>query len=383
VENITHSLVGAAIAELALPRNATPTQRRVFFTVGIIAANLPDADLLYTHIMPSPLGYLLHHRGYTHTLGGLVILAALIGVVMLAPRLRATIAGVSGRFWALVAAALLSHVVLDSWNSYGVHPFWPINSSWYYGDAIAIYEPWLWVFLGLAVGANTRNARARSMLLGLPVVLVLAAALLHLIQWPAVVALLVASALIAFVGRNWTARARSVGALAATTAFVVASYMLSHAAYASAAESLGPDGRAALVDMALSPRPAQPLCWSTLTVEKHEVSHEYSLRRGYVNLAPSAFAWLGCGVPRGAGWTGGQRQILPQLRDLVANDCYVRAWMQFARAPAINDSVMVDARFGSPRGGGFTEIFTQPEGRACPAHMTHWEMPRADLLRER
>ncbi len=288
MENITHSLVGATIAELALPRNATPAQRRTFFTVGIIAANLPDADLLYTRIMPSPLGYLLHHRGYTHTLGGLVILAALIGAVMLTPRLRATIAGANGRFWALVAAALLSHVVLDSWNSYGVHPFWPINSSWYYGDAIAIYEPWLWVFLGLAVGANTRNARARSMLLGLPVVLLLAGGLLHLIQWPAVVALLVASSFIALVGRNWTPRLRSLGAVAATTAFVTASYMLSHAAYASAAESLGPDGRAALVDMALSPRAAQPLCWSTLTVEKHEASLGY-LPVELRELAPSAF----------------------------------------------------------------------------------------------
>ena len=38
VENITHSLVGATLAELALPASASPDQRRLFFTAGIVAA---------------------------------------------------------------------------------------------------------------------------------------------------------------------------------------------------------------------------------------------------------------------------------------------------------------------------------------------------------
>src|ERR1044071_6731268 len=74
VENITHSLVGATLAELALPAGARPAQRRVFFFTGIVAANLPDADLFYTRIAPPPLGYLLHHRGHTHTIVGCVVL---------------------------------------------------------------------------------------------------------------------------------------------------------------------------------------------------------------------------------------------------------------------------------------------------------------------
>ena len=33
---------------------------------------------------------------------------------------------------------------LDFTNSYGVHPFWPVDNRWYYGDAVFIVEPLLW-----------------------------------------------------------------------------------------------------------------------------------------------------------------------------------------------------------------------------------------------
>ena len=38
MDNITHSLVGAALAEVALRDGASPAERRLFFAVGIVAA---------------------------------------------------------------------------------------------------------------------------------------------------------------------------------------------------------------------------------------------------------------------------------------------------------------------------------------------------------
>ena len=76
---------------------------------------------------------------------------------MLPPLRRAIRAAGARRFWALVAASLAGHLVLDSWNTYGVHPFWPVDSRWYYGDAIFIFEPWLWLLLGMAAAANART----------------------------------------------------------------------------------------------------------------------------------------------------------------------------------------------------------------------------------
>src|SRR4051812_15547160 len=154
MENLTHSLLGAAIAEATLPAAATRAQRTAFYVVGIIAANLPDADLLYTSITPAPLGYLLHHRGHTHTIAGLVALAALIGLVCALPAIRRHVAPIARRFWILVAAALASHLIADAWNSYGVHPLFPFSSRWFYGDAVYILEPWLWMLLGVSVAMN-------------------------------------------------------------------------------------------------------------------------------------------------------------------------------------------------------------------------------------
>src|SRR5688572_22760011 len=114
--------------------------RRLFLAAGVIASNLPDIDLVYTGIAPAPLGYLLHHRGHTHTVVGLVAQGLLIAAFALVPPLRRAIrAAGSARFAALVAASLGLHVVLDSWNTYGVHPFWPADARWFYGDAVFIF----------------------------------------------------------------------------------------------------------------------------------------------------------------------------------------------------------------------------------------------------
>jgi len=145
VDNLTHSLIGATLAELALPAGAPRAMRRTFFVAGVVAANLPDADLVYTRITPAPLGALLHHRGHTHTVVGLVLLGLAMVAVCALPRIRDSVGPMRGRLWTLIAVALASHLVLDSWNSYGVHPFWPIDSRWYYGDAVFILEPWVWM----------------------------------------------------------------------------------------------------------------------------------------------------------------------------------------------------------------------------------------------
>src|SRR5262245_42957762 len=99
--------MGATLAELALPANARPAQRGLFYATGIVAANLPDADLFYTSITPPPLGYLLHHRGHTHTVVGIIMLAIAMALVLWAvPGTRRLIAESRQRFWVLVIVAL-------------------------------------------------------------------------------------------------------------------------------------------------------------------------------------------------------------------------------------------------------------------------------------
>ena len=77
MDNLTHTLIGLVAGE-GVARGARsppgglpdPTRRNALLAMGMIGGNLPDADLLWS--MPAltgdPLGYLIHHRGHTHTL---------------------------------------------------------------------------------------------------------------------------------------------------------------------------------------------------------------------------------------------------------------------------------------------------------------------------
>lgn len=155
MDNITHSLVGLVAGDIAFEartrlHGGRRRARRTFWLVSLVANNLPDLDFLYSSITEGRLGYLLHHRGHTHTLvagfpsAALILLAAWGYVRFRAEKLSRVdwywLAGVAlGGVWL--------HILFDSLNSYGVHPFWPFDDRWYYGDALFILEPSLWICL--------------------------------------------------------------------------------------------------------------------------------------------------------------------------------------------------------------------------------------------
>ena len=212
MDNLTHSLVGAALAELTLPADAPRAARRTFFITGVVAANLPDADLFYTRITAAPLGSLLHHRGHTHTIAGIVLLGVAMAAVCALPAIRATVGTWRNRLWLLIALGLASHLVLDFWNSYGVHPFWPITSRWFYGDAVYILEPWLWALLGAAATMNTRSRWGRVWLGGFVAGLLALGTWMRVIPLPALALLLVVTAGFVACARRLTAQRRSADA---------------------------------------------------------------------------------------------------------------------------------------------------------------------------
>ncbi|MDQ2665522.1 MAG: metal-dependent hydrolase [Gemmatimonadota bacterium] len=378
VENITHSLVGAALAELALPPAATPVTRRAFFAAGIVAANLPDADLLYSGITAPPLGYLLHHRGYTHTLVGLIGLALIFALVARIPAVRRAIGPPRRRFAVLVGLALLSHIVLDSWNSYGVHPFWPFDNRWFYGDAIFIAEPWLWVLLGCAVALNTRRPALRAIVAALLVALVVALRWFGQVDTGVLTALLIAAAFYTAILSRFALRTRAQVALGATALFVAGMFGASHvvAARGRSEVALAPGAR--VVDVVTDARMGDPLCWTALVIARNSSADDYAMTRGSMPLVNS----VRCGAPaRGqVVWTTSVHQSIRALRHLERDDCRVHAWLQFGRAPVIEGETIGDFRFGGAERGNFTAMSIAPPIGACPQHLTNWTFPRADLL---
>jgi inner membrane protein len=58
-----------------------------------------------------------------------------------------------GLLYGFVLIALLSHILLDWTNNYGVRPFFPFNPRWYAGSFVFIFEPVLFAALLIALVA--------------------------------------------------------------------------------------------------------------------------------------------------------------------------------------------------------------------------------------
>ena len=379
MDNLTHSLVGAALAELTVPATAPRATRRTFFIVGVVAANLPDADLVYTRITAPPVGYLLHHRGHTHTAGGIVVLGLAIAAVCALPKIRHSISGARPRLWLLIALALVSHLVLDSWNSYGVHPFWPLTSQWFYGDAVFILDPWLWIILGVAAVMNAQRPVGRWLLAALLAALLLFGAWRRAFPVATIASLLILSTLFIAVTRRWTSPRRSAAALALAAAYVAALFGIREIVRGEVAAMAATPIYPLRVDVVSSPELGNPLCWSVIAIESDTIADVYAMSRGTV----SVLARGACGSPRARNveWETTSVQSLSRLRGLYVGDCWVRAWLQFGRAPEIGKDAIDDLRYSGLGRSGFTTMPLGPRpGGVCPKYLTDWRPPRTDLL---
>jgi inner membrane protein len=392
MDNLTHSLLGATLAEAFLPREARAA-RGVFMAFGIVAANLPDIDVAYTWITVEPLGDLLHHRGHTHTVVGLLALGLLLaGAAALVPAVRRL--DVPLRKWLalLGGVALGSHLLLDSWNSYGIHPFWPFDSRWFYGDAVFIFEPWLWMTWGVAVVVNTVRSWTRALVAGAVTLLPATMAVLGVVSWTVLAWLVLVGVALAALALRVPPRTRAAAALAAGALVVGALFVLRAEAHQQVDALLRPELRSEVLDVVLSPEPADPRCWSVIAIEKDEAHRQFVLHRGTLSLLPSRLAPEDCALHRlwriqTVPWSGQAqlaraeplRQSLDRLRHYARNDCRVAAWMQFGRAPFFAQDGIRDLRYEMRSRENFTAMEIL-EGGACPSFVTDWGLPRADLL---
>jgi inner membrane protein len=165
-------MTGACLARAGFNRKAA------YATLAMtLAAEAPDMDTLWS--ADGPVAALQHHRGITHTLIGLPFEGLVVlGAVWLFHRWRVRRAraeaerpcvGASwdsaiarpltaapvrwGLLYGFVLIALVSHLLLDWTNNYGLRPFFPFNPRWYAGSIVFIFEPVLFVVLLIALVA--------------------------------------------------------------------------------------------------------------------------------------------------------------------------------------------------------------------------------------
>jgi inner membrane protein len=147
VDNLCHTLAGAALGHAGLAK-----QSALGMSTLLIASNLPDLDVGVFATSALPMAV---RRGWTHGILAQALLPPLLAVAMLAwhhlvrrRRDSTSVAPDIKTLTLLASIGVLSHVFLDFLNSYGVRLLMPISNRWFYGDALYIVDPWMYLALG-------------------------------------------------------------------------------------------------------------------------------------------------------------------------------------------------------------------------------------------
>jgi len=156
MDNVCHTLVGAAFGEAGLNRRT-----RFGRAALMVSANLPDVDVLvFATDMPS----VVFRRGWTHGIGAQLLLPLMLTALflLLGRVARSRPAGsappVHGGWLLLLSyVGVYSHVFLDYLNTYGVRLGTPFSWRWIYGDAVFIIDPWLWLVLATGIWLARRQ----------------------------------------------------------------------------------------------------------------------------------------------------------------------------------------------------------------------------------
>jgi inner membrane protein len=351
MDNLAHALVGAAlgraVADPKVPRAAL---------LGAVAANAPDLTELFIGLPGDRSDYLVLHRGPTHSLA-----AALVETIVLT-----LVVGLGARWWVrrrsgvappwgwlalCIGITVLSHLYMDWQGSYGLRPFLPWSATWYYGDWIAIVDPFFWLLplIALAWGAQRHWVP-------LAAVLAVGGAMTFLVVWradvvaPWVLAIYGTLSVVAAVGwvRYW------FGPVARRRAAVFA--VLTLALYAAA------QGAAAHVEKATVRREAQRRFgpgarWAALT------------------RAGSPFTWeaiyANADTVAGDDWRLPHHLDVPAVQRALRDTREGRAMAQFARflsadVDSSGDGVTVylrDARYARVGRDGWAVVTVRPRPR--------------------
>jgi inner membrane protein len=155
VDNLTHTLVGAALAESGLKRRTALASATL-----MIGANFPDIDVVAVAFDNSTHW----RRGHTHGFLALAILPFVLAWIMrtydrrVRMRRHPDAAPADFRQLCILSAlAIFTHPTLDFMNTYGMRWLMPFVNKWFYADGLFIVEPVLIFALGVGVYWSRRG----------------------------------------------------------------------------------------------------------------------------------------------------------------------------------------------------------------------------------
>jgi inner membrane protein len=162
LDNLAHILAGAALGQAGLKRRTG-----LGMAVLMIAANLPDLDVMALLVGEN----VAWRRGWTHGPLALLLLPILLTLAMLwfdrwqarrGTRPAARLPVRPGWLLGLAYLGILSHVLMDWLNVYGIRCLMPFSDRWFYGDALFIIDAWLWSALGIGIWLSRRREKRGS-----------------------------------------------------------------------------------------------------------------------------------------------------------------------------------------------------------------------------
>ncbi|SFX67789.1 inner membrane protein [Thermoactinomyces sp. DSM 45891] len=138
----THLVMGLGLFGLAqldpVVANDLATAHAVLLGT-IVGSQTPDIDTLY-RLKGNP-AYIRNHRGWTHSLPMWLVWPTLLTLVLhfVFP------ASSTAHVWLWSFIAVLVHVFIDLFNSYGTQALRPFSNKWVAWDIINIFDPFLFI----------------------------------------------------------------------------------------------------------------------------------------------------------------------------------------------------------------------------------------------
>ena len=290
MDNLTHSLIGLTAAKAGLEKLSPGAT-----VLCVLAANAPDADII-TGILGDRWIYLRHHRGITHSIVGALAIAIALPLIFYASDLliaRIRRRPPSVKLIGLLLASLVAtatHPFMDWTNNYGLRPFLPWSSQWFYGDFLFVIDPALWLTLGGAAFLLTSHNKKK-----LAVWLLLGGVLTFLVFFgptsrgglanPTLLRVVWIMALVVLVilfwreaGKRWKHRL-AIAAFVIVSVYMSGLYLLHRTALKQArreAAMISVDNSEQVLDVAAMPILANPFNWLCV-VETDRAAYKFSL----------------------------------------------------------------------------------------------------------
>ncbi len=371
MDNLSHCLVGFAIAEAA-SNGKKPRHKIPLYLASALANNIPDLDILYGNLITSgKLGYLLHHRGYTHTLLACLPQSALILLLFFLYGRWRKIPWTPKEWKSLVLVSVLGplvHIFMDWLNSYGVHPLWPWNNGWYYLDSIFIIEPFFWICIVPALFLATKDVKGKCFFA------TIIALSLYLVAKFAPIPILgfyLFTTVVVFGLSYWKRWLSSWLGLSLILVFSLSMVVCTQHIHQTIMDRM--KNKNGNYTIALSPIPGNFLKRRVIIVSSEPQKNTYTIEQGSYDLWNARLKI-----------TNVLERKLSQLQDLYENHCIFSAYLRFARAPIwdrkITELHMRDMRF-PPRGGpGFASIQAPIKPKKCPSNVPPWLPPIESII---